>query len=122
MVGINTGYKPCYYSSERIWIYNTDFIIQNEIKLGTVDLIVTSPPYNVDISYGSIDDNCSYNDYLRFTRDWLTTAYHLSKISGRMCLNIPLDKNKGGQQAVCADITTIAKAVGWELSFHYYLE
>ena len=28
--------------------------------------------------------------------------------------NIPLDKNKGGQQSVCADITTIAKQVGWK--------
>jgi site-specific DNA-methyltransferase (adenine-specific) len=31
-----------------------------------------------------------------------------------ICLNIPLDKNKGGQQAVCADITKIAKDIGWK--------
>ena len=31
-----------------------------------------------------------------------------------MCLNIPLDKNKGGQQSMGADITTIAKAVGYK--------
>jgi site-specific DNA-methyltransferase (adenine-specific) len=29
-------------------------------------------------------------------------------------LNIPLDKNKGGQQSVGADITRIAKEVGWK--------
>jgi len=34
--------------------------------------------------------------------------------NGRFCLNIPLDKNKGGQQSVYADITTIAKRVGWK--------
>lgn len=38
----------------------------------------------------------------------------LVKDDGRFCLNIPLDKNKGGQQSVCADITTIAKQVGWK--------
>jgi site-specific DNA-methyltransferase (adenine-specific) len=38
----------------------------------------------------------------------------LAKDDGRFCLNIPLDKNKGGQQSVCADITTIAKEVGWK--------
>jgi site-specific DNA-methyltransferase (adenine-specific) len=38
----------------------------------------------------------------------------LTKNDGRFCLNIPLDKNKGGQQSVCADITTIAKNVGWK--------
>jgi site-specific DNA-methyltransferase (adenine-specific) len=29
-------------------------------------------------------------------------------------LNIPLDKNKGGQQSVAADITCIAKEIGWK--------
>jgi site-specific DNA-methyltransferase (adenine-specific) len=31
-----------------------------------------------------------------------------------MCLNIPLDKNKGGQQSVCADITCLAKSLGFK--------
>ena len=33
---------------------------------------------------------------------------------GRMCLNIPLDKNKGGKQSVYGDILKIAKNTGWE--------
>lgn len=41
-------------------------------------------------------------------------ALKLMKDDGRMCLNIPLDKNKGGQQSVYADIITIAKKVGWK--------
>ena len=41
-----------------------------------------------------------------FTRQWLARCYSLARADGRMCLNIPLDKNKGGQQSVCADITT----------------
>ncbi len=31
-----------------------------------------------------------------------------------MCLNIPLDKNKGGQQSVYSDILQIAKDCGWK--------
>src|SRR3989338_10941915 len=31
-----------------------------------------------------------------------------------MCLNIPLDINKGGQQSVGADITSIAKKIGYK--------
>jgi site-specific DNA-methyltransferase (adenine-specific) len=38
------------------------------------------------------------------------------KNDGRLCLNIPLDKNKGGQQSVGADLTTIAKKTGF--SYH----
>lgn len=53
------------------------------------------------------------NEYLAFTEKWLARCYDFAKPDGRMCLNIPLDKNKGGQQSVCADITAIAKEIGW---------
>jgi site-specific DNA-methyltransferase (adenine-specific) len=38
----------------------------------------------------------------------------LARDTGRFCLNIPLDKNKNGQQSVGADLTTIAKKIGWK--------
>ncbi|NBV99178.1 MAG: site-specific DNA-methyltransferase [Proteobacteria bacterium] len=79
-----------------------------------IDLTVTSPPYNVDIKYGSNKDDLDYDDYLKFTSKWLTNVYQWTKSTGRLCLNIPLDKNKGGQQSVGADITRIAKEVGWK--------
>ena len=36
------------------------------------------------------------------------------KRDGRFCLNVPLDKNKGGQQSVYADLLEVAKKVGWK--------
>jgi len=105
--------KP-YFHRDSIWIYNTDLLTTDSVKENSIDLIVTSPPYNVDIKYNSHDDTMSYDDYLSFTREWLTKSYHLIKDDGRLCLNIPLDKNKGGQQSMCADITTIAKQVGFK--------
>jgi site-specific DNA-methyltransferase (adenine-specific) len=103
-----------YFQQGSISIYNADFLKIGSIEEGTVDLVVTSPPYNVGIKYSSHDDKMSYEDYLCFTREWLSKCYRLMKEDGRFCLNIPLDKNKGGQQSVCADITTIAKEVGWK--------
>lgn len=103
-----------YFEENSIRIYNADFLRTNCVKEGTVDLIVTSPPYNVGIKYNSHDDKMTYGHYLSFTREWLTKCYRLIKEDGRFCLNIPLDKNKGGQQSVYADITTIAKQVGWK--------
>jgi site-specific DNA-methyltransferase (adenine-specific) len=41
-------------------------------------------------------------------------CYNWLKEDGRFCLNIPLDKNKGGQQSVGADLTGIAQAVGFQ--------
>lgn len=84
-----------------------------DIPKSSVDLIITSPPYNVDIHYNSHKDDLSYIEYLEFAEKWLKKCYELARNDGRFCLNIPLDKNKGGQQAVCTDITNIARAVGW---------
>lgn len=103
-----------YFKSKNILIYNDDFLKITAIPSSSIDLIVTSPPYNVDIHYNSHSDNLNYNDYLEFTRKWIKKCYNLAKDDGRFCLNIPLDKNKGGQQSVGADITKIAKDIGWK--------
>ncbi|MEM3896876.1 MAG: site-specific DNA-methyltransferase [Archaeoglobaceae archaeon] len=109
-----------YFQSEdgRIVILNDDFLTTTLIPSNSVDLIVTSPPYNVDIHYGSFRDNIPYENYLEFTEKWLRKALDLIKPDGRMCLNIPLDKSKGreeeGFQSVYADIVEIAKKVGWK--------
>ncbi len=81
-----------------------------------VDLTITSPPYNVGIAYNTMNDAESYAHYLNFNRTWLTNALRWTKTTGRLALNVPLDKNKGGQKSVGADLTTIAKEVGW----HYH--
>jgi site-specific DNA-methyltransferase (adenine-specific) len=103
-----------YYETKHIRIYNEDFLTTRCIAENSVDLIVTSPPYNVDIHYHSFDDTIPYEKYLDFTESWLEKAYRCSKEDGRLCLNIPLDKNKGGQQSVYADMVTIAKKIGWK--------
>ena len=78
-----------------------------------IDLIVTSPPYNVGIEYNSNDDTLNYQQYLEFSEKWMTNCFNWSKPQARFLLNIPLDKNKGGQKSVGADLTTIAQKIGW---------
>jgi len=103
---------------ENIKIIHDDFLTTNLIEENSIDLIVTSPPYNVDIHYNSFQDDIPYEKYLEFTKKWLRKAFTLTKLDGRMCLNIPLDKSKGrkgaGFQSVYADIVSIAKKVGWK--------
>lgn len=103
-----------FFDRYNLTIYNADILTTTAIPESTVDLIVTSPPYNVDIAYSTHNDQLDYGEYLEFTRKWMEKCYRLAKSDGRFCLNIPLDKNKGGQQSVCADITTIAKSIGWK--------
>ncbi|MEM1694903.1 MAG: DNA methyltransferase [Ignisphaera sp.] len=103
--------------NNRIVIVNDDFLSNDLVEDNSIDLIVTSPPYNVDIKYGIYRDNIPYDKYLEFTEKWLSKALDLTKPDGRICLNIPLDKSKGrgeeGFQSVYADIVEIAKRVGW---------
>lgn len=107
-------YSEIYFEADELKIINADFLTTNAIKPESIDLIVTSPPYNVDIHYNSYDDRIGYDEYIEFTSEWLFKAYGLLKQDGRFCLNIPLDKNKGGQQSVYADVTTIAKKIGFK--------
>src|SRR3989344_4089897 len=103
-----------YFRANNLLIYKDDILKINSIPNNSVDLIITSPPYNVDIHYNSHADNLTYDDYLEFTQKWIKKCFDLAKSEGRFLLNIPLDKNKGGQKSVGADITQIAKKVGWK--------
>ncbi len=91
-----------------------DILNKALIDENSVDLTITSPPYNVGIEYLKNDDNIAYNKYLEFTAQWLANVFYWTNNTGRLCLNIPLDKNKGGQKSVGADITNIAKNIGWQ--------
>ena len=106
--------SKAYFRGEKVVIYKDDILKINSIPNNYVDLIITSPPYNVDIHYNSHVDNLSYEDYLKFTQKWIKKCFDLTKNEGRFLLNIPLDKNKGGQKSVGADITKIAKDIGWK--------
>lgn len=104
--------EPFFTWGDRIWLYQNDFLYLS-LPAETIDLVVTSPPYNVGIDYDSCNDNTSYEAYLAFTKSWLERIYTLLRPDGRFCLNIPLDKNRGGQQCVYADVLTLAKQVGF---------
>ncbi len=105
--------KP-YFQKDRVSIFNEDILKIDAIPEKSIDLIITSPPYNVDIHYNFHNDNLTYEEYLEFTEKWIRKCFDLAKSEGRFLLNIPLDKNKGGQKSVGADITKIAKDVGWK--------
>lgn len=95
-------------------IYCEDFILSESVPPDSIDLTVTSPPYNLGIDYADSPDASPYTDYLKFSEQWLAKTFALTRPGGRLCLNIPLDKNKGGQQSITADLTCLAKTIGWQ--------
>jgi site-specific DNA-methyltransferase (adenine-specific) len=80
-----------------------------------INLVVTSPPYSLGVDYGAAGyaDDQPYTSYLEWVRGWATALRDVSAPGGRVCLNIPLDSNKGGKRAIYADYLRIFQEVGW---------
>jgi len=54
----------------------------------SIDLVVTSPPYNIGIDYGTYKDNLPWGDYLNWCNKWIGQIYRILKGDGRFVLNI----------------------------------
>ena len=48
--------KRDFFSDKNATIINEDIFKTKKISAHSIDLIITSPPYNVDIKYNSHDD------------------------------------------------------------------
>jgi site-specific DNA-methyltransferase (adenine-specific) len=80
----------------------------------TADLVVTSPPYGVEVAYradGSGD--VAADGWAGFMGEWLAEAYRVTKPHGRLALNVPLDTARGGPRPTYALAVLAALAVGW---------
>jgi site-specific DNA-methyltransferase (adenine-specific) len=98
-------------------ILNGDCVeIMKTLPEGTVDLIVTSPPYGVGIAYDVHEDDVEFDEYAVFAKNWLTEAYRLLKDDGRIALNIPYEINrqkKGGRIFFVSEMWQIMKDIGY---------
>lgn len=102
------------FKNGNIQLFCSSVLDINILNSDSVDLFVTSPPYNLGIDYNSVIDDNDYEQYLEFTEKWLYNCFLWGKNGARLCLNIPLDKNKGGIQSVSSDFIQIAKKIGWK--------
>jgi len=99
-------------------IINGDCIkVMASLPESCVDLIVTSPPYNVGIDYDSYNDKQSMEDYWQFTKDWLSESYRILKDDGRIAVNIPYEVNvqdRGGRILFMSEFYQIMKNLGFK--------
>jgi len=54
----------------------------------SVDVIVTSPPYNLGIRYNQYEDTLSQSDYLDWTHTWIAAAARVLRPDGSLFLNV----------------------------------
>lgn len=84
-------------------LYNKDCIevMRDHIEDNSLDLVVTSPPYNVDLGnnkynnrgYDLYIDNKEHWEYIEWLKEIFKSVYGKLKIGGRVCLNIGDGKN-----------------------------
>ncbi len=64
---------------------------------GAFDLVVGSPPFALDVPYADGGDVPDYPTYRRCMTAWSAELYRVSNPEhGRICLEIPLDRSRGG--------------------------
>lgn len=83
-----------------------------ELCSETVDLVVTSPPYALAKAY--LGGDVSATGWRRFMLEWLTEACRVSKVGGRLALNVPLDTSpEYGSRPTYGHALDAAERAGW---------
>ena len=84
----------------------------------SVNLIITSPPYNIDIDYNSYKDYLEWDKYIKWCKEWLTECYRILKDDGRICINHYInfqDKYEKISRFPLMDIRNIQKEIGFHV-------
>lgn len=59
-----------------------------QLNAQSVDIVVTSPPYNIGIDYGTYKDNKSHEEYLEWCSAWAFEVRRVLKADGSFFLNV----------------------------------
>jgi site-specific DNA-methyltransferase (adenine-specific) len=59
-----------------------------KLKAGSVDVVVTSPPYNLDVAYSKYSDDLSRKKYLQWSLAWASAVKRVLKPGGSLFLNV----------------------------------
>jgi site-specific DNA-methyltransferase (adenine-specific) len=93
------GSRGLFYLSDCLEVFK-------RLEPQSVDVIVTSPPYNLGIRYSTYEDTLSAAEYLEWTSAWIAAAAKVLTPSGSLFLNVgsrpsdpwtPLDVAQAGR-------------------------
>jgi len=75
-----------YFETENCLIYNDDSLkLMKKFDDNTVDMTVTSPPYNIGKEYETL---LPIDDYLNWCEKWINEIYRITKMNGTFWLNL----------------------------------
>ncbi len=59
-----------------------------DLEAESIDLVVTSPPYNLGIRYGKFSDDAERSSYLEWCEAWALQIHRLLRPNGSLFLNL----------------------------------
>lgn len=83
----------------------------------SIDLMFTSPPYNVGIDYDIHNDKMSCEKYYEFIQKWFDKLFRVMKVGGRIAINLPYEvnmKGRGGRKFIISDFHTMMVKAGFK--------
>lgn len=79
-----------------IIIKNEDCIEgMNTLDEKSIDLIVTSPPYNIGIEYNEYEDKKDWGEYESFIKKFIVSAHRILKDNAIFAVNVGNQRNSG---------------------------
>ena len=92
--------------------------VMEEMPSDCVDLIVTSPPYNIGIDYDNYDDSRPFDEYYDWCKQWLSSCYRVLKNNRRIVLNVLLNvgNSRMGRDIPSAKFCSLLEDVGFNLN------
>lgn len=110
--------KPTWWPYDRPYAIKDSLYVMKSMPNDCVDLIVTSPNYNIGVDYGDIvDDNLPYEKYVENMIFMFKEMHRILKPDGRMCLNAYLSCGTAKQRVTpLMDFHAICEEIG----FHHH--
>lgn len=81
------------------------------ISDGSIDLIITSPPYNIGVGDEKWADSLPNLEYYDLTQNWISECYRILADGGKICANLPLND----YQNIAFEHFNIMKKMGFKL-------
>ena len=98
------------------WKIGDSHKLIQDLDENSIDLVVTSPPYNVGIDYGDYKDNLPYNEYLTNMENIIKELYRVIGKNRRVVYNVLINMQTDGiMKHPFVDFVNIFKKCGFKI-------